>query len=210
MLRQKQRGDTLIEVLLAFSIFSLVTVGALTLMNQGAALSQRSLEIGLVRQAVNAQAVTLRFLHDSYVTSYVPGQSFDPNATNKGPAWQWQNMTNSIALAGATSATSIGGSNTTCPTPAPGSFIMDTQLGQFVSPSAMVYQPATTYAQVGYSNGPKPFGIWIEAIRSAPNTTDTFQSHLGYIDFHILACWPGPGSSIPMTLATIVRLYEPS
>lgn len=209
MLIRRDRGDTLIEVIVAFGVFSLVTVGSLTLMNQGASLSQRTLELGLVRQAVNSQAETLRFLHDSYVTSYVPGEVFDPSATNKGPAWQWQNMTNSIQLAGATSSTPLGGSATSCPTPAAGRFIMDTQLGQFVTPAATVYQPATTYAQVDYSNGPKPYGIWIEAIRSATNGSDPYQSKLGYIDFHILACWPGPGSDIPMTLATIVRLYEP-
>jgi len=209
MLTRRDRGDTLIEVIVAFGVFSLVTVGSLTIMNQGASLSQRSLELGLVRQAVNSQAETLRFMHDSYLTTYAPGQTFDPAATNKGPAWQWQNMTTNIVATGATSITAIGGAATTCPSPAPGSFIMDSQKGQFVTPAAMVYTPASTYAKVDYTNGPKPQGIWIEAIRSQTNGADPYQGHLGYIDFHILACWPGPGSDIPMTLTTIVRLYEP-
>ncbi len=200
----RERGDTLIEVLFAFSVFSLVAVGALTLMNQGSLLSERALETSLVRQAVNGQAETLRFLHDSYVASYTPGQTFDPNASVKTPAWQWQAMVASIQQTGATTTTNLGGDATGCPTPATGSFIMDSQKGQFVAPANMIYQPASTYAQVAYNNGPKPQGMWIEAIRV------TKPSNPSYIDFHILACWPSPSGNIPVTLGTVVRLYEPN
>lgn len=57
MLRKRfQRGDTLIEVLFAFSILSLVIVGAMTIMNQGTLASQRSLETTLVREEIDSQA----------------------------------------------------------------------------------------------------------------------------------------------------------
>jgi type II secretory pathway pseudopilin PulG len=204
----KQRGDTLIEVLFAFSVFSLVAVGALTIMNQGSNVSERSLEISLVRSQLNAQAETLRFLHDSYTSTYQPGQTFNPNATNKPPAWQWQAMEDAIISAGATTATDLGSVSSSCPTNLPsGSFILDSQAGTYVSQANMAFLPATTYAQVQYSNGPKPQGIWIEGIRSDPNNKQG-QQNLGYIDFHILACWPGVGTNIPMTLGTVVRLYE--
>lgn len=65
----KQRGDTIIEVLLAVTVFSLVAVGGMAIMNQGAAMAQRSLEIGLVRQQIDAQADALRYIHNAYVTS---------------------------------------------------------------------------------------------------------------------------------------------
>lgn len=62
-----QRGDTIIEVILAVTIFSLVAVGALTLMNSGTSMSQRSLETTLVRQQIDTQAELLRFVSRSAV-----------------------------------------------------------------------------------------------------------------------------------------------
>ena len=71
--RQKNRGDTIIEVLFAITVFSLVVVSSLSIMNQGSATAQRTLEISLVRQQIDAQAETLRFLNTSYVAAYQAG-----------------------------------------------------------------------------------------------------------------------------------------
>ena len=40
----RNRGDTIIEVLLAVTIFSLVAIGSMVLMNRGVAMAQQSLE----------------------------------------------------------------------------------------------------------------------------------------------------------------------
>ena len=48
--RRHERGDTIIEVMFAFVLFSMVIVGAFMIMNQGMALAQRSLEVTQVRQ----------------------------------------------------------------------------------------------------------------------------------------------------------------
>ena len=48
----------------------------------------------------------------------------------------------------------------------------------------------------------------IEAIRSK-TIRENNQANAGYIDFHIRACWDSPGQSVPVTIGTIVRLYEP-
>ena len=55
-----ERGDTIIEVLLAITVFSLVAVGAMTIMSQGTNTTQRSLEMSLVKQQIDAQAEALR------------------------------------------------------------------------------------------------------------------------------------------------------
>ncbi|MCA9342347.1 hypothetical protein KC945_03000, partial [Candidatus Saccharibacteria bacterium] len=60
-----QRGDTLIEVLLAFSIFTLVAISTFALMNRGINTAQQSLETTLVRQQLDSQAELLRFIHDT-------------------------------------------------------------------------------------------------------------------------------------------------
>src|SRR5690606_13346477 len=64
-LRQRQRGDTIIEVMFAIVIFSFITISSLAIMNQGIATGEKALEITLVRQQVNAQAEALRYVHDA-------------------------------------------------------------------------------------------------------------------------------------------------
>ncbi len=190
------KGDTLIEVLFAVAIFSLVAVGSLSIMNQGTATSQRALEITLVRQEMNAQAETLRFLNSSFIASPTSLQ---------GAQWQ------QIDAAGNASVSAFG-AVTSCPTASTlpnNSFILDTKTAQFVSATGK-YKPAATYSQVRYNAGNQvvnAYGIWVEAVRV--NVVGNNQDHAGYIDFHIRACWDSPGQSAPVTLGTIVRLYEP-
>ena len=55
-----ERGDTIIEVMFAFVLFSMVIVGAFMIMNQGMALAQRSLEVTQVRQQIDSQVLLIR------------------------------------------------------------------------------------------------------------------------------------------------------
>ena len=64
-MRRSSRGDTLVEVLLGVTIFSLVAVITLETMNRGMAISQYALETTLVRQQVDAQVEILRYAHDT-------------------------------------------------------------------------------------------------------------------------------------------------
>lgn len=201
-----QAGDTLIEVLFAFAVLSLVIVGALTIMNQGAIASQRSLETTLVRNEIDSQATAIRFLHDAYVAQFKPNTTYDP-AT---PAGQWSVM--STAIGGTTAASSFGGVISNCPTPPAGSFIIDPTNAKYVAGSTNVLVPSVTTSMVTYDTTSgllkQAQGIWVEAIRS-PVATDVNKKNTRYIDFHIYACWDGPGQGLPMTIGTIVRLYEP-
>ena len=67
---KKQRGDTLVEVLFATAVFSLVAVSGLSIMNQGTSTAQRALEITLVRNEINSQAEAIRMLNTSYIAAY--------------------------------------------------------------------------------------------------------------------------------------------
>lgn len=60
-------GDSLIEVLLGITIFSAVSVGGIAIMNSGLNQAQRSLEITMTRNEIDAQAEALRFIHNNYV-----------------------------------------------------------------------------------------------------------------------------------------------
>lgn len=208
--RIRQTGDTLIEVLFAFSILSLVIVGAMTIMNQGTSASQRALETTLVREQIDAQASTLHFLHDAYVAKFQPGISY----TADTPAGQWALMSAAITSEAATSF----GATTACPILKNTAFILDPINAKYVPASSGKIQTNTlqfvdkTFAQVGFDPSANTLlfsdGIWIEGVRSQASA-DPNQQNTRYIDFHIYGCWDGPGQDTVMTIGTIVRLYEP-
>lgn len=196
---KNERGDTLIEVLFALAVFSLVAVGSLSIMNQGTASAQRALEITLVRQEMDAQAETLRFVNSAYISAYNSGGIYTANS----PADIWHQITTSPNVLAAEPSFSGGAA---CAVP-PNSFILDTH-AVLIKPQSSIslVDNQFPYSQVAYNStgaflGAK--GIWVQAVRGGA------QTNSDYIDFHIRACWDSPGQSTPVTLATIVRLYEP-
>lgn len=206
--RVDQRGDTIVEVLFAVAVFAMVAVGSLLIMNQGTASALRSLEITLVRQQVDAQAEAIRYIHQAYISSYEKG-----GVAPAGTAAQWKEMTDpSKKGASAASSFGIAADATTCPRSTPGEkpFIVNARQAIVASnvPMMMVGDSAEPpFAQVVYNDASntvnQAYGIWVEAIPS--QTTDG----PGFVDFHIRACWDSPGSNVPATIGTIVRLYEP-
>lgn len=206
--RSGERGDTIIEVLFAVTIFAMIAVGSLAIMNQGTATAQRSLEVTLVRQQINAQAEVLRYIHAAYVASYQQG------VTATGAAGEWQLIRSEYGATGGASKFGDVTSAATCPATVPGErpFIMNARLAK-VAPTGTVSMAPTggasvpPFAQVLYNTDStiaQSYGLWIEAV------PDAAANGTAYVDFHIRACWDAPGSSRPSTLGTIVRLYEPA
>lgn len=208
-LNKRERGDTIIEVLFAVTVFAMVAVGSLSIMNQGTATAQRALEITLVRQQIDAQAEAIRYIHTSYVASYQKNTSPPAGSTEE----QWAIMTNKATGKGASSASEFGQTDVgQCPGSVPGEkpFILNARTAKVASSVPAMSPPADgslpPFAQVLYNDDSsvgQAYGLWIEAV---PSTT---VGSTGFVDFHIRACWSGPGSTAPMTLGTIVRLYEP-
>jgi type II secretory pathway pseudopilin PulG len=209
--RSRQSGDTLIEVLFAVTVFSLVVVSALTLMNQGTATIQRSLEVTLVRQQIDSQADTLRFLQSSYVNSYYSGLTFDTSdgVANTSPAEEFYKIIQQAALRPAGGGASDLGT-TSCGSPPEYSFIIDTRAARVNTNPTIFSTPETSSMLVYDGSGvlTSSQGLWIEPVRSV-NSSESAQRNTGYIDFHIRACWDAPALDQPMNLGTIVRLYEP-
>jgi len=212
-MHKKETGDTLIEVLFAMTVFSFIVVTALSLMNQGVAAAQRSLEITTVRQQMDGQAETLRFLHQSYVESFQVGQTFNLTDTLSTPAEEYYRIIQHLKdpLTGNRQSVSAFFGPAPCAVPSDPNtdFIMNPIFAK-LAPAASrptLFKKATTYSQITYSTGntlSESQGLWIEALRSPGSGTAP-----GYIDFHIRACWNVSGSDLPMKLGTIVRLYEP-
>ena len=61
------RGDTIVEVLFAITIFSLLTMIAFSLMQSGVASAEANMERTEVRAEMDAQAEAIRFIHNSYL-----------------------------------------------------------------------------------------------------------------------------------------------
>lgn len=190
----RQRGDTIIEVMIAVTIFSLVAVGSITIMNHGIAASQRSLEITQVRQQIDAQAEMLRFIHHQYMA--------DPSNMEHAAAW------NALLADAGTGASRFVNDEPTCSAiPSAGyalnpanlamitAYSMDTTNGT-PPPYSQVVQGPTVDTTASY-------GLWIEAVNPARDPLQPTR----YADFHIRTCWYTVGQSTPITLGTIVRLY---
>lgn len=222
-----QRGDTIIEVIFAVTVFSMVAVGGLALMNQGAAMAQRSLEIGMVRDQMDAQADALRYLHGTYIANF--GQATSTAKTI------WADVTNHAipASAGASSLQAFDqtsdGQRCTLkgPTTGPGSpFVIDLTALKTSSDPTLAFTtnawnasvPTTdgtandvTYAQVRYTgSSPVAQGIWIQAVKNPKSAASGPATATGYYDFNIYTCWLTPGQAAPVTLGTVVRLYDPA
>lgn len=67
IIKALKRGDTLIEVMLAVGIFSMVAVAVVSVMSGGTSGSQTALETSLTRQEIDNQAEALRFIQRSYI-----------------------------------------------------------------------------------------------------------------------------------------------
>ena len=190
-MRKFNRGDTLVEVLLGVTIFSLVAVIALETMNRGMAIAQYSLETTLVRQQVDAQAEMIRYAHDMKNDTWkklvdnnsVSVSVVNDNEGNLGVEKCPDDFsTKEFALAATPSLAS--------------------KISILNNPGD--YKAAETYARVD-SDTKKTYGISVRLVK--PSTTTGSRDSNKY-DAYIKACWMPVGSKMPATIGTIVRLYD--
>ncbi len=187
-----RRGDTIVEVLLAFALFALIAVSTTYLMNRSLSIGQRSLEVTQVRQQVDSQAELLRYTRDnasstgSSTWGAIKSQAIQPDAFDDTVSYS------------------------ACPSTAPAnSFVL-----RMANPSNLTvsrvpldgvrYKKASYISRVNYDGaawgGVIAEGLWITPVRVEGSTSA--------YDMYIRACWDSVGSSVPQTISTIVRLYD--
>lgn len=184
--RTTERGDTLIEVMLAVVILSVVTLGGLAVMNKGVATAYAVLERTETRYRVSQQIELLTYIRDRYADSV---------ATNTGvnayPAALWTQI-RSTKAGGSTAA------NSTAPTvcaPNANSFYVE-------------QNPDTTYKITNYGvSNPQTTpvagnGLWVEAVAS-PGAVE-----VSYIDFYVKACWEAVVGGQDEMITSTMRLYD--
>lgn len=231
---QSRRGDTLIEVILAVGIFSMVAVAVLAVMNGGASSAQLSLEATLAREEVDTQAEALRFIHSSYIAEKISGEA-------EGPYTKlWQRIT---GIGGSDKINVVKSTQLTDEilnfNPGECSSLYDEHNGEakkygFVintrkldtgdasvletgSDGMLSYTP--TYPRLVYSNGINEEKKLVSEsgynnLNSAEGiyiiTLEGDDGSSKYYDFYIRTCWYGSGESAASTIYTLVRLSDPS
>lgn len=175
---RQQRGDTIVEVMVAFAVFTLIAVGSITVMNRGLALAQRSLEVTLVREQIDGQAELLRYVRDTSPTEWSTIKTSATAADGGADCYMGSNLPSTAFYMNATAAGTVESVNTIGNRPFPA---------------------VDTYSQVTVGAAPRTQGIWIIPVRVG--TSNAY-------DMHIHACWDSVGSDQPVTLGTIVRLYD--
>lgn len=194
--QEDQRGDTIVEVMFAIAVFAFVAAGSLAVMRQGISTSMRSLEITQVRQTMNGQAELLRYIQQETLAD-----SSSPYKT------VWDKITSPSYTQ--TKATDYG----TCDPNSVANthpFVIDPAQINTPTSSSLITTPTLGLTAPTLPSYPqfigtpaKAYGFWVESIPSPSSAPGP-----KFVDFHIRACWSAPGSSAPMTLGTIVRLYE--
>ncbi|QHN42432.1 hypothetical protein GII36_00970 [Candidatus Mycosynbacter amalyticus] len=202
----RQRGDTLIEVLFAVSIFSAIVVGTIIIMNQGISSAQNALEINLVRNQIDTQAELLRHLNNAKLTS------LGRNTTAESVEWD-KAVANASAEAQPYSGDGGINSFDQCrPDNLPGNaFFLDPTTGRVQTRDRIADVSTFAQIQTGTSGGSALSNmLWVQPVSSRNDTSDAALTLTDYYDFHIRACWdsPGAGGGV-MKLGTIVRLYVP-
>lgn len=177
---KSERGDTLVEVMLAISVLGIVVVGTMTIMNKSTLQMMDTLERTAVRTSINSQAELLNYVRDSS-----KGESSTVWTTIKSRSTTSTSTISDACKYTSTTSFYLSRSNDSA----------DTVTLTAINSNAKA-KNTTGKAVAGT-------GIWIDAVRSNGGT-------IPYIDFYIRACWTRLASGADSRSATIVRLYDPN
>lgn len=233
-----KKGDTLIEVLLAVGIFSMIAISVVAVMSGGTSSAQTALETTLAREEIDAQAEALRYIHDAYIN--------DKNSenTNLPSVALWKKITSNVY-------TPTGDEDkdknilqyapTECPTNASklpsGAFILDTRsldlpgavAYKSASTDSSIFIPAPTYPRLVFNGDSESLvesgtnntlrwaeGIYVIAVADKDTTTvldidgnPVATGSPAFFDFYIRTCWYGTDAETPSTISTVIRLHNP-
>lgn len=219
---KNQRGDTLIEVLLAITIFSAAAVGAIYIMNRGISTEMQALELTQVRNQINNQAELIRHLNNLAITASGRVTAGGTGSLEDSAiAAQWRKMT-SRSISEAPSFNSIQTLEDCQPakiaTADDEPFFVNTFTGDVVelSPTSVdtTFKAPETFAKINTPDPSAPsvqesYMLWVYSVKK--DNTSEGRTALGgdFYDFHIRACWENPSDGGVQKTGTIVRLYEP-
>lgn len=190
----RQRGDTLVEVLLATAVLALIISGTAYVMSTGLAKSQLSLERTQVQASVAGQASVLRALREAAI------KKRSPEAVSL-----WRQVGDYAKTPNSQLQQAV------CHPASPANdkrfYFYDgaDSVSNWLQPQEFE-ATATQKADIVPKSGFLPTagdGLWIEAYYYPTSN----PSQLAYYDFYIKACWDGSGSLGEQEVKSVVRLY---
>ena len=193
----KHAGDTMGEGMFAIAIFCMVMILSINLMNNSLNAAQSTLESSMARNAIDAQAEGLRFIHDSYIL----------DKEKYGDAWKTI-VEKSLDKLGEFPVTDCGQADKTK------AFVLnlnnfDLQNGNTVVDVDNNDSGTPTYPQIDYSdNTARALGIWVNVVPDLDLDAKEKPTP-NFYDFHIRTCWNAPGKNVASSLDTVIRLYNP-
>lgn len=188
---REERGDTLVEVLLATAIMAFIVAGTSFIMNSGLAKTQLSLEHTETQARVAGQAAVLRALHAAALKSgEVDTEAKEIwNEVVAYAASPSQATEEVVCDAGKVSNRRFY-FNTAGDSPASWLRPIGLPTGSEVIPQNGTFVPVAGD------------GIWVEAYRRGASPG------YYYYDFYVKACWEAAGDQPRQSVRTVVRLYE--
>lgn len=225
-------GDTLIEVMFAVAIFSLVAISAVAVMNSGVSNTQSTLEATMARSEIDAQAEALRFIQSSYNAERTDGendsyyarlwhaivaQANEPDIdltqyapTNCAVLYDNESSQGILRQHGfVINVRKLGSTDNI-------SDALVTERAKFYSPAIyprIIYNDDAMLSDLNAGEVQRVEGLYVTAVKDPGSTTvrvgGTEKNGSVYYDFYIRTCWYAPGKDIPTTISTVIRLYDP-
>lgn len=178
-----ERGDTLVEVLIAVAVLSVAIVGGLGIMNFGYSLANNAVERTQVQASMNSQLAMISYARDAYIQANKQPSS--------GGSRAWQAIMSHVT----TGAPNTSVCNGATPQPS-GGFYVKEDIATLDTASVTPFNgaAATTLAQPGS-------GMWVEGRQAGGS--------VHYVDFYVKSCWSPIGANADQTSRTVMRLYVP-
>jgi len=227
-----RRGDTLIEVMFAVGIFSLVAIAVVSVMSRSLRSVQAALETTMTRNEIDAQAEAIRFIQSAYVAEkdLAESERLYTDAWKKIALWAEKNNTNDVfkfELEDSANCSElyekVGGKTLIDKQNA---FAVNTRkLGDggdaedvdvvvvTTKNSGVKFEEAGIYPRLMYGDDSNSLSnmatstdlTMVEGIYVV-GVKDTGNT---YYDFYIRTCWNSAGASSASTISTVIRLYNP-
>ena len=193
---RRDRGDTIIEVMFSFVVFSMLAVATYMVMNRGTQIAQRSLEITLVRQQLDTQVSLIKYIKETDPTTWsvLTGSSYlVDNPMNVSEAGQ-------DGCPAPNGRTELNASSKVF-------FVRVDQASNTVKPVVVTsgnFEAPPVYVNVDLVAG-KTRGIFAQITRA--ETASGSTAGRAY-DVYVSACWDSVGVSVPLTIGTVTRIYD--
>lgn len=197
-MNRNQKGDTIVEVLLASAILSLVLAGAFTLSNRATRLNQTAHERTVVSNLIQREVELIK-----------------ASSLQDGVTGFWANFTapSSIAFSAKDVNTAFCDSATGSAPRFGNAFYMtdpvakpDPTPDEPIKVELITEHPITN--AVEDNDTTDLFDIWVEAVDGLP-TTPPSSPTVKYTDFFVYACWEGIGGETMQSSGLVLRLARP-